>query len=83
MCDGACLGAWDAVMSKQYSRQTQSLIDGASYALRKKWEREAAAMPDAPLADKLFGPLGEKRLSDATRQHVSPLGGVAKPMERK
>jgi hypothetical protein len=66
-------------MAKKYSAATQSLIDGASYALRKKWEREAAAQPDADLSVKLYGPLREPLLSDATRGCVSPLDGRAKP----
>jgi hypothetical protein len=66
-------------MAKRYSRQTQSLIDGASYALRQKWAREAAAMPNADLATKMFGALNAPLIPNHKRGCVSQLGGVAKP----
>ncbi len=70
-------------MPKKYSRQTQSLIDGASYALRKRLEYERVSHPSASLAEKLYSPvLNKPLLSDATRGCVSKLGGVAKPKER-
>jgi hypothetical protein len=65
-------------MAKRYSRQTQSLIDGASYALRQKWAREATARPDAQLSDKLWGSLNAPLIPDHKRGCVSQLGGVAK-----
>jgi hypothetical protein len=69
-------------MPKRYGRQTQSLIDGASYALRQKWEREAAAQPNADLATKMFGPLNAPLIPDHKRGCVSPLDGRAKPKDR-
>jgi hypothetical protein len=69
-------------MAKKISRHAQQLWESGTYALRKRLEREAAARPDAPLADKLYGPLREPLLPDATRGAVSPLNGVAKPKDR-
>jgi hypothetical protein len=51
--------------------------------IRERWAREAASLPNAPLADKLFGVLNKPLLKHSERQHVSPLGGVAKPREGK
>jgi hypothetical protein len=47
--------------------------------IRERWAREAAAMPNADLATKMFGPLNAPLIPDHKRGAVSPLGGTAQP----
>jgi hypothetical protein len=54
-------------------------LSGVDQKLQEKWARERAALPNTPLAQKLYGSLNKPLLNDAKRQHVSPLGGVAQP----
>jgi hypothetical protein len=70
-------------MAKKISDAAMTLWRSGTYELRKRLEREAAAMPNAPLADKMFGVLNKPLLRDNERQHVSPLGGVAKPARER
>jgi hypothetical protein len=53
----------------------------APYVEAKIAERWARDPHNTSLADKLYRQ-GSTRLPDATRQHVSPLGGVAKEAKR-
>lgn len=43
---------------------------------------EEVRSPTGSLAAKLYSPLNSKLLDNHKRQHVSPLGGVAKPEKR-
>jgi hypothetical protein len=51
----------------------------------ERWQRERAALPNTPLAQKLYGSLSKPLLNNATRGATSPLGGIAvqtKPQRR-
>jgi hypothetical protein len=64
-------------MAKKLSKHAQQLWLSGTHELRKRLEREAAAMPNADVAQKMYGPLNAPLLPDATRGAVSPLNGVA------
>jgi hypothetical protein len=63
---------------KKLSAHAESIWRWAAPEIRKKWAREAAAEPNASLAQKLWGPVRKPLLADAKRGAISPLGGVAK-----
>ena len=60
----------------------QSDLDNFWWANRGRFEQAAAAHPMASLAQKMYRQ-GSTLIPDSKRQHVSPLGGVARSEERK